>query len=53
MGYNTTLRTGEEMKDGYWCVICGKFLQSVDGVIIHDDIPHPEDMTFDEEDNPQ
>ena len=41
------------MGDGYYCVICGKYIQAVDGVIVHDDIPHPSDMTFDEEENPQ
>lgn len=40
--------------DGYWCVICGKFLGAdEDGVIIHDDVPHPEAMTFDDEELPQ
>ena len=39
--------------DGYWCVICGKFLPSNDGVIVHDDLPHPETMNFDDEENPQ
>lgn len=41
------------MGDGYYCVICGKYIEAVDGVIVHDDIPHPPDMTFDEEENPQ
>ncbi len=40
-------------EDGYWCVICGKFLQSNDGVIVHDDLPHPVTMNFDDEDKPQ
>jgi len=40
--------------DGYWCVICGRPLPAdEDGVIVHDNIPHPEDMTFNEEDKPQ
>ena len=39
--------------EGYWCVICGRFLPSDDGVIVHDNIPHPEDMTFDDGDKPQ
>lgn len=39
---------------GYWCVICGRLLPRDDsGVIIHDNIPHPDNMTFDEQDNPQ
>jgi hypothetical protein len=39
--------------DGYWCVVCGRFLPSDDGVIVHDDVPHPSDMTFDDEATPQ
>ena len=38
--------------DGYYCVVCGKYIEAVDGVIVHDDIPHP-DMAFDDEENPQ
>lgn len=38
---------------GYWCMVCGRFLPEADGVIVHDDLPHPETMTFDEEANPQ
>lgn len=39
---------------GYWCVVCGRHLPAdEDGVIVHDDVPHPEDMTFDEEERPQ
>jgi hypothetical protein len=38
----------------YYCVICNKLLEEDDdGIIVHDPIPHPIDMTFDEEDNPQ
>lgn len=40
--------------DGYWCVVCGRQLPAdEDGVIVHDDVPHPADMTFDEEEQPQ
>ena len=39
--------------DGYWCVVCGRFLESNDGMIVHDDIPHPESMNFNEEENEQ
>lgn len=42
-----------EDEDGYYCVVCARLLLAVNGVIVHDDIPHPPDMTFDEEDNPQ
>lgn len=39
---------------GYWCVVCGRFLTAdEDGVIVHDDVPHPDGMTFDEEERPQ
>jgi hypothetical protein len=42
------------MNEGYYCVVCGKFLPAdEDGLIVHDDVPHPPDMTFDEEDRPQ
>jgi hypothetical protein len=42
------------MIDGYYCVICGRLIESnADGIIVHDPIPHPENMTFDEEENPQ
>ena len=39
---------------GYWCVICGRLLLRDDlGVIVHDNLPHPDNMTFDEQDNQQ
>ena len=39
--------------NGYWCVICQRFIEADEnGLIVHDDIPHG-DMTFDEEDRPQ
>ena len=42
------------MTEGYYCVVCNKFIEAdEDGVIVHDDVPHPENMTFDEEDSPQ
>lgn len=37
----------------YWCVVCQKLLFAEDGVFVHDDIPHPDSMTFDEQENPQ
>lgn len=41
----------------YWCVVCGPCLREhlPDGyhITVHQDIPHPNDMTFDEEDKPQ
>jgi hypothetical protein len=39
--------------DGYYCIVCGRFLPSENGMIVHDDVPHPADMTFDDEENPQ
>ena len=51
--------TKEELKlvlegDGYHCVICGRFLLADEyGVILHDDIEHPPEMTFDDEEKPQ
>lgn len=39
---------------GYWCVICGRHLPAdSDGVIVHDNFPHPLEMDFYDEDNPQ
>ena len=44
----------EQMNDGYYCVVCGKYLPADEyGVIVHDDIKHPTDMTFDDEEKPQ
>jgi len=38
---------------GYWCVICGREITPEifenGNVYIHDDIPHPESMLFNEE----
>jgi hypothetical protein len=40
--------------DGYWCVICQRFIEADDdGLIVHDDISHPNNMTFDEDNNLQ
>ena len=40
--------------DGYWCIICGRFLRAdAYGVIVHDNVPHPKNMSFDEEERPQ
>jgi hypothetical protein len=40
------------MDDGYYCVVCGRYIKAVDGVVVHDDVPHP-DMAFDDEEKPQ
>lgn len=37
----------------YWCLFCGKALPVVDGVVVHDAVPHPADADFDEEERPQ
>ena len=40
----------------YYCVVCGPCLKMLceDGnVTVHNLVPHPEDMTFDEEERPQ
>ena len=40
----------EEPSPGYWCVVCGRWLPADDlGVIVHDPMPHPETMTFDDD----
>lgn len=40
--------------NGYWCVVCGKFLPADDdGFIVHDEVDHPADMTFDDDKQPQ
>jgi|Laugrespbdmm15sd_2_1035082.scaffolds.fasta_scaffold30780_2 hypothetical protein len=39
---------------GYYCVVCGKFLPADEhGVIVHDNVPHPVDMDFADEEKPQ
>ncbi len=43
----------ELFRDGYWCVVCGRFLPANSGVIVHDNVPHPPTMTFDDEERPQ
>ena len=43
-----------EKTEGYHCVVCGRFLPADEyGVIVHDDIPHPPEMDFAEEEKPQ
>lgn len=43
----------QESLNGYWCVICQRFIEADEyGVIVHDDINHS-DMMFDEEERPQ
>ena len=41
------------MDDTYWCIWCNRELPIVDGVIIHDNVFHDSNATFDEEEKPQ
>lgn len=35
---------------GYWCVVCMRFVpREEDGALVHDDVPHPDTMAFDED----
>ena len=48
------IQTWAGVLTGYYCVICGKFLPADEhGVIVHDDVPHPVDMDFGDEEKPQ
>ena len=39
---------------GYWCVVCMRLIEEDDsGALVHDDVPHPSTMTFDEDARPQ
>ena len=41
-------------EEGYYCVVCGRFLPVDEhGVIVHDDIEHPQEMDFADEEKPQ
>lgn len=38
----------------YYCVMCGRGIEPDElGVYVHDDVPHPPDMDFSEEEKPQ
>lgn len=38
----------------YHCIFCGHALPiDEDGIIVHDDVPHDETATYDEEERPQ
>jgi hypothetical protein len=52
-GEAMTITLTREEADGYYCVVCGRFLPEEDGVIVHDDVSHPVDMDFGDEENPQ
>ena len=48
-----TIMLTRDESEGYYCVVCGRFLPEKDGVIVHDDVPHPVDMEVGDEENPQ
>jgi hypothetical protein len=52
-GNQMTITLTREEADGYYCVVCGRFLLEENGVIVHDDVPHPIDMDFGDEEKPQ
>lgn len=37
--------------DLYYCIYCNRALEVVNDVVVHDDVPHPINETFDEEEN--
>lgn len=39
--------------DTYACLYCRRELVTTNGVFVHDDVPHPEYVSFDEEGRPQ
>lgn len=40
--------------DGYHCLYCKRYIEADEnGVIVHDDVPHPENETYTEDENPQ
>ncbi len=44
----------KEPKKIYHCVVCGRGIECDEyGIFCHDDVPHPENMDFSEESNPQ
>lgn len=53
-GCSAVLSSAGLCTGGCWCVVCGRHLPAdEDGLIVHDAVPHPENMTFDEEERPQ
>lgn len=43
------VKTLSQDKNKYFCIVCNRNLPIVDGVIIHDNIEHPEAMVFEPE----
>ena len=48
---------GTAQDDIYYCLICGPCLRETyergSTVVVHNNVPHPDAMTFDEEERPQ
>lgn len=39
---------------GYWCVVCMRYIpEDENGMLVHDKVPHPTLMTFDDDARPQ
>lgn len=51
--YGSPDRYLADAKPVYWCLICQRPLPITDGVIVHDDVPHPDNFDFNEMENPQ
>jgi len=51
--FNPPIFRLEPPMPGYFCVVCGHFIPAVDGVIVHDVVPHPVGIDFNEEARPQ
>ncbi|MCB1909978.1 MAG: hypothetical protein KDH15_21665 [Rhodocyclaceae bacterium] len=48
------VEAAEVSPPGYWCVVCGRWLPADEsGFIVHDAIPHPTAMQFDDDEHPQ
>ena len=49
--------SADETTTVHYCVVCGPCLRLLHGddeyTTVHKNIPHPDSMTFDEEENPQ
>jgi hypothetical protein len=47
----------EQTAPVYWCVVCGRAIvgevHEYGNVFVHDNIPHPDMMAFDEDASPQ
>ena len=51
---NPSKGEGMTTEDVYYCVVCGRGIERDEyGLFVHDDVPHPPDMAFDDEEKPQ